>query len=64
MAVPYDPDEVDLLFIVDGDGWMYLIELAAVAGKTVLSLNAYRRYRCGNVGALLSSPSGEPVVAA
>lgn len=64
VAVPYDPDEVDLLFIVDGDGWMYLIELAAVAGKTVLSLNAYRRYRCGNVGALLSTPLGEPVVAA
>lgn len=51
--VPYDPDEVDLLFIVDGGGGMYLIPMTVVAGRTSLSLNAYADYRCGGAASLL-----------
>lgn len=54
MAVPYDPDDVDLFFIVDADGWMYLIPMKAVAGYCGISLNAYKQYRCGRADGLLA----------
>jgi hypothetical protein len=43
----YDPDEIDLFFVVDGDMGLYLIPMAAVAGKMVISLKAYTSYRIG-----------------
>jgi PD-(D/E)XK endonuclease len=45
--VTYGIDEVDLFFIVDGEMTLYLIPIAAVAGKTVISLSAYTPYRVG-----------------
>jgi hypothetical protein len=47
---PYDPDDVDLFFITAADGWLYLIHMAAVAGRTAISLGAYRQFRCGECG--------------
>jgi len=40
--VPYTADEIDLFFIRTGSGEIYLIPLAAVAGKTTLVLD--RKY--------------------
>ncbi|MCL2731568.1 MAG: hypothetical protein FWE15_16260, partial [Actinomycetia bacterium] len=47
--VPYDPDEIDLFFIIDGDLTMYLIPVRDIAGKTSLLLRAYQGYIVGNV---------------
>ncbi|MCL2581072.1 MAG: group I intron-associated PD-(D/E)XK endonuclease, partial [Streptosporangiales bacterium] len=47
--IPYDPDEIDLFFIVDGDLTMYLIPVRDIAGKTSLLLRAYQGYIVGNV---------------
>jgi PD-(D/E)XK endonuclease len=41
---PYAPDEIDLFFIVTGTGLMYLIPLAAVAGKRGIALERYAQY--------------------
>lgn len=42
---PYREDEIDFFFIFTATGTMYLIPIAAVAGKSVLSLARYRRYQ-------------------
>lgn len=52
--VPYDPDEIDLFFIVDGDLNLYLIPSRDVAGRTSISTRAYQRYIVGNVKAMMS----------
>ncbi len=56
----YDPDDFDLYFIIDGDMCIYLIPMAAVAGKTGISLKAYAPYQVGSARSLLESfhPSG------
>lgn len=46
--VPYDPDEIDLFFIVDGDLNMYLIPSRDIAGRTSILVRAYQRYLIGN----------------
>lgn len=51
----YDPDEIDLFFIVDGEMRMYLIPVATVAGKIVISLKAYAVYRIGTAESLVGS---------
>jgi hypothetical protein len=47
-AVPYDPEEVDLFFVVDGDLTMYVIPILAVAGRGQILLRAYKKYIVGN----------------
>jgi hypothetical protein len=49
----YDPDEIELFFIVDGDMTMYLIPSRAIAGRTRILLRTYRKYVVGNAGGLL-----------
>lgn len=51
--VYYDPGEIDFFFIVDGDLGLYLIPLAVVAGKLVISLKAYAAYRVGTARCFL-----------
>lgn len=50
---PYDPDEIDLFFIVDGDLNMYLIPSPVIAGRTSVLLRAYEDYVVGNVKEML-----------
>lgn len=52
--VPYDPDSIDGFVIVNGDGLIYLIPTAAVAGQVALTLDAYQRYAVGSASSLLS----------
>lgn len=47
--VPYDPDEIDLFFIVDGDLNLYLISSRDVAGRTSIVVRAYQQHIVGNV---------------
>jgi hypothetical protein len=49
----YDPDEIDLFFIVDGDMTMYLIPSRAIAGRVRILLRTYRKYIVGNASGLL-----------
>ncbi|GAB4004291.1 hypothetical protein GCM10028772_10080 [Nocardioides ultimimeridianus] len=44
-AVPYDIDEVDCFFVVDGDLNFYLIPSAEVGGLTTIHLSAYEGFR-------------------
>jgi len=49
----YDPDEIDLFFIVDGDMTMYLIPSRALAERVTVVLRTYRKYMVGNARGLL-----------
>jgi hypothetical protein len=49
----YDPDVIDLFFIVDGDMTMYLIPSRAVAGRVRIVLRTYKKYAVGNLTGLL-----------
>lgn len=49
----YDPDEIDLFFIVDGGMTMYLIPSRAIAGRVGIVLRTYRKYIVGNGQGLL-----------
>jgi hypothetical protein len=44
MRSPYDPDEIDQFFLIDGDFNFYLIPIAAVGGLTAIRLAAYGDY--------------------
>lgn len=47
---PYDPDEVDQFFVIDGDLEYYLIPLAVVGGFMSIQVSAYRAYRLPQLG--------------
>ena len=51
--VAYDPDEIDLFFIVDGNMTMYLIPSRAIAGRVGILLRTYQKYVVGNASGLL-----------
>lgn len=50
----YDPDEIDLFFIVDGDLNIYLIPGRDIAGRTSIVVRAYQRYLAGNVKEMMA----------
>lgn len=53
----YDPDEIDLFFIVDGDLNLYLIPSRDIAGRTSILARAYERYIVGNVTEMMAPPT-------
>ena len=57
--LPYDPDSIDLFFIVLGDGSIYVVPSAILAGRTSISAESYTAYRVGDASSLLRS--GAPV---
>jgi hypothetical protein len=57
LAVPYDPSDVDLFFIVDGDLTMYVIPMLAVAGRISILLRTYKKYIVGNAAGLWAAAS-------
>lgn len=52
--IPYDPDDLDIFAVVDGNGGIYVIPIEAVAGLTAIYLSAYEEYLVGNVAGLLN----------
>jgi hypothetical protein len=54
----YDPDEIDLFFIIDGDMTMYLIPSRAIAGRVGILLRTYTKYIVGNARGLLEAAAG------
>jgi hypothetical protein len=60
---PYDPDDLDYFFIVDGDGLLYFIPIEVVAGRTAINVGAYRDFIVGDASGLLhGDPSDHLIV--
>ena len=51
--MPYDPDTLDLFFIVLGDGSIYVIPSSVLAGRVGISAENYTPYRVGDASSLL-----------
>jgi len=51
--VAYDPEFIDLFFVIDGDMTMYLIPSRALAGRVRVLLRTYKKYIVGNAAGLL-----------
>ncbi|MEV0788781.1 hypothetical protein [Kribbella sp. NPDC050459] len=51
--MPYDPDTIDLFFIVLGDGSIYVIPSSVLAGRVSISAESYTAYRVGDASSLL-----------
>jgi hypothetical protein len=60
--VAYDPDVIDLFFIIDRDLTMYLIPSRALAGRVRVLVRTYEKYIVGNAAGLLgaSADAGQP----
>ncbi len=54
--VPYDPELIDLFFIMDGDLAMYLIPSQVIAGRVQILLRSYTDYIVGNAAGLMAPP--------
>jgi hypothetical protein len=50
---PYDPDSIDLFFIVLGDGSIYVIPSSVLAGRIRIYADMYALYRVGDASGLL-----------
>jgi hypothetical protein len=51
--VPYDPELIDLFFIVDGDLSLYLIPCKVIAGRVGIVLRSYAKYLVGSAAGLM-----------
>jgi len=58
--VPYDPEVIDLFFILDGDLMMYLIPSRIIAGRVGLLLRTYTDYIVGNASGLIAAAGSRP----
>ena len=50
----YDPELIDLFFIMDGDLAMYLIPSRVIAGRVAILLRTYTEYIVGNAAGLMA----------
>jgi hypothetical protein len=55
--VPYDPDLLDLFFILDGELTMYVIPSRVIAGRVAIILSNYSRYVVGSAAFLIKGSS-------
>lgn len=53
--VPYDPDLIDLFFIVDGGLTMYVIPSRVIGGRISVLLRTYSHYIVGNAAGLMEA---------
>jgi hypothetical protein len=53
--VPYDPDLIDLFFIVDGNLSLYVIPSRVIAGRVMILLRTYPQYIVGNAAGLMGA---------
>jgi hypothetical protein len=51
--MPYDPDSLDLFFIVLGDGSIYVIPSSVLAGRVRIYADSYAPYRVGDASSLM-----------
>lgn len=57
LLMPYDPEIIDMFFIVDGDLAMYLIPSRVIAGRVQILLRTYSKYIVANAAGLMESRS-------
>jgi hypothetical protein len=57
LLVPYDPELIDLFFILDGDLTMYVIPSRVIAGRVAILLNNYSEYVVGSAAFLMNGAS-------
>lgn len=55
LLVPYDPEIIDLFFIIDGDLAMYLIPSRVVAGRVQILLRTYTQFIVASAAGLMIS---------
>jgi len=55
LLVPYDPEIIELFFIVDGDLAIYVIPSHVIAGRVQILLRTYSNYIVGNAAGLIGS---------
>jgi hypothetical protein len=55
--VPYDPDLLDLFFILDGDLTMYVIPSCIIAGRVGILLSNYSEFIVGSAAFLMKGSS-------
>jgi hypothetical protein len=60
VRVVYDPDEIDLFFLIDGDFDYYLIPVAAVGGMHAITLSGYEHFRVPRDPAPLTAELNAP----
>jgi hypothetical protein len=53
LLVPYDPDLIDMFFILDGELTMYVIPSRVIAGRVGILLNNYSEYVVGSAAFLM-----------
>ncbi|WP_433157701.1 group I intron-associated PD-(D/E)XK endonuclease [Kribbella sp. CA-247076] len=51
--MPYDPDSLDLFFVLLGDGSIYIIPSSVVAGRVAIDAETYSPYRVGDASSLM-----------
>jgi len=56
--VPYDPDLIDLCFVLDGDLTMYVIPSRVIAGRVAILLRNYSEFIVGSAASFM--PSANP----
>jgi hypothetical protein len=55
LLVPYDPEIIELFFIVDGDLAMYLIPSRVIGGRVQILMRTYSNFIVGNAAGLMVS---------
>jgi hypothetical protein len=55
--VPYDPELIELFFILDGDLAIYVIPSRVIAGRVAIMLSNYSKYVVGSAAFLMNGPS-------
>lgn len=58
----YDPESIDLFFIIDGDFAMYLIPSRILAGRVRILIRTYASYTVGNAKGLSEVGASTPLV--
>jgi hypothetical protein len=53
--VPYDPEIIELFFIVDGDLAIYVIPSRVIAGRVQILLRTYSNFIVGSAAGLMAS---------
>jgi hypothetical protein len=53
LLVPYDPEIIELFFIIDGDLAIYLIPSRVIGGRVQILLRTYRNFIVGNAAGLM-----------
>jgi hypothetical protein len=56
LLVPYDPETIELFFIVDGDLNIYVIPSRIIGGRVQILLRTYCNFIVGNAAGLMVSP--------